>query len=161
MAGESRILNLEKLHKLSQSLSELGIEWSLGPLVLLQVVRGGSPKGIDIAVCLQDASDNIADTCSKLGVASVFWTINRGFTSRCIYVWGLPCISVEDVVLSCWHELNRPYLSIVRELLLGVSLDLLDWNYVRNVALRLGILDKVRDFLAKLGLNISRDMLLV
>lgn len=147
------MLTLEQVYSISQSLSSLGVEWSLGPLVLFQAITSNLTGDIDLAVHVEDISDRLIETCKALNIKNIFAVINRGFSARCIYVWGLPCISIEDVLLSLWHELNRPYREIITSLVRRISLDDIDWSYVRNVALRLRVLDKVRETLRELGLD--------
>ncbi len=146
---------LEKVLNITSLLMETGLEWTLGPLVLLQIVTGNVTSKVDLAIHIDDFSNNIVALLERIGIDKVFYVVNRGFSNRCIYAWGLPCISIEDMIVSFWHDKNKPYRGIVLEILQRTPPNTVDWGYIRNIALRLKILDNIEQALTEAGLDKS------
>ncbi len=136
------MLTVEDVYKIMSSLYELGLEWCLGPETLLKVIRGEELNTLDIAVCYSDIEQVRAnfDKLRELNITKVFMVPYGGFSRRCVYVRALPCISVEDAVLSVIVKENCEYFNVVKKLL-EHSKNNLDMTYLRVMCERLGICD--------------------
>ncbi len=138
------MLTIEYVYRVMSRLYELGIEWCLGPETLCRVIRNEDVPHLDIAVShvdLEQVHKNMK-TLLELNIKKIFIVPYGGFSRRCVYVRALPCISVDDAVLSSLLDENREYLDTVR-FLIEHSRDNLDVTYLRIMCRRLGICDEL------------------
>ncbi len=96
-------------------MNNLGIEWTLGPIVLAYALGIVYEPVIDIAIYIEDLDRVDIKQLEKWNIRRIFLCKNPGFSNRSIYVLGLPCISPKDILES--YSLNRNY-PIIKNLIL-------------------------------------------
>lgn len=66
--------------------------------------------------------------------------------SRCIWINGLPHASIEDLILAIPYNLDKKwYISIIKQLC--TKCKFINWSFVKDIAIRLGILSKINQIL--------------
>ncbi|NPA71069.1 MAG: hypothetical protein GXO26_09705 [Crenarchaeota archaeon] len=100
---------------LYEELNKRGIEWTLGPISLAFSLGLTYEPNLDLAIYVEDIARIDIKELLRWGIIKIFKVSEPGFSNRAIYVRGLPCISLIDILRSLDLNPNYPLIRRILE----------------------------------------------